>query len=90
MATSLENPKKPVVCLVTESEPFSWATEELKALCSFQTNMYCDVGEVAKLGATAWENPTEVMLSELQMLLQPLFRILNELNIEKSLLTSKL
>ena len=88
MAAAIDDPKKPIVCLVTESDPTVWATPELSALCSFQTNMYCDIGELAKLGETAWENPSEVMVSDLNKLLQPLFKILDELNIEKSLVTS--
>jgi serine/threonine protein kinase len=90
MANEIDNPKKPIVCLVTESVPLSWASEELKGLCSFEANMYCDIGKHALLGNEAWENPTEDMVSSLQKSLQPLFKILDELQIEKSLLTSSL
>jgi ankyrin repeat protein/serine/threonine protein kinase len=85
IAGSIDDPKKPIVCLVTESDPFSWATTDLKELCLFQKNKFCDIGKLAMLGDVAWENPSDEMISDLQIAIQPLFYILDELKIEKSL-----
>jgi hypothetical protein len=87
MADAIDNPKKPVVSLVTERGPKDWASDELLSLCSFETNMYCDISDVAQAGSTAWENPSADMLSDLQESMQPMLRILDELGIAKSLLT---
>ena len=85
MADAIDNPKKPVVSLVTERGPKDWASDELRSLCSFETNMYCDISDVAQAGSTAWENPSADMLSDLQESMQPMLRILDELGIAKSL-----
>jgi serine/threonine protein kinase len=87
MAAVIDNPPKPIVCLVTEKEPFLWASQDLKTLCSLETKLFCDIGEVAaKYEEVEWETPTEEMLSELRLSLKPLYRILSGLRVEKSLL----
>ena len=74
--TRRRDPDKPVVALLTQSNPFDWANADLKRLCNFQGQMYVDIGKVAVEQWVADEAPAPEQLERLAAALQPLFRIL--------------
>ncbi len=80
---------RPVIALVTDENPLSWATPEVARLCKLNRHLYVDVSKAAQFPWSSENGPTAEMLSTLRTELDILFRILNELNCQPSMMMSK-
>jgi serine/threonine protein kinase len=74
---AVNNPK-PIVTIVTDDNPFNWATNEVQDLCQLRTRLYVNLANVAKLNWSDEGGPSPEMLKSLKDSLGLLFRVLND------------
>jgi mitogen-activated protein kinase kinase kinase 7 len=98
LTAAFDEGNKPIVTIVTQSVDEKWANTDLKRLCSFSDKMYVDISKACNLKdengdpqkddkgeLLDWEHPTDEMFQMLAKDLRPLFKILDELGIPRSL-----
>ena len=67
-AKALVDPVKPVVVVLTEGDPWSWANDKMKDLCDFQKKIFVDLSKLAgDPGWTAVDGPSEALLKVKEM-----------------------
>lgn len=79
-------PDKPIISLITQTGHSIWANGDLTDLCDFSRRMYVEIGKAAEMGE--WDSPdgpTAEMLAALKEQLQPLFKLLNDMQCPHSL-----
>ena len=77
---------KPIVSLVTEDDPLTWATPEVQDLCKLKSRLYVNICDVAKWNWKDDQGITPEMLTDLSVALEPLSKLLEDLNCSPSLI----
>ena len=85
LETAKLTPSKPVVTLFTQRNPFSWASPEIKKLCNTSGTLFLDIGALAEHDCWASDTgPSEQMTRDLARALEPLLKILMDIDCRPS------
>jgi serine/threonine protein kinase len=76
--------KKPILTLIIESNPFSWANDEVKLLCGLSSTMFVDFSNLSELPWDDEEPPSIEMKNQLKAKLSDLLKELHNIECHPS------